>query len=214
MRENKENTVTSGDKDIAAPPVVPVTFIQRGKRKFKSISSAVDLDDLLSRRGAKKQKPVKTPIPKVPKFIPPTVNLDEPPFDVEPVQTVHLVQTDLPPPSTENSRKPSPSEPSDHPSNLVLDENYAWRTFKGIVTDNEVNECYNMSMRKFEHSGIHDLFKVSFARPCVVLCYLFVIIFSNFHSSMNMLCQNSTQQPAKLRSLLLRPRQLMTKPRS
>ena len=192
MRENKEKTVTSGDEDVAASPVVPVTSVQGGKRKSKSISSAVDLDNLPSRRDAKKQKPVKTPIPKVPKFIPPTVNLDEPPFDVEPIQTVHPVQTDLPPPSAKNSRKPSPSEPSDRPSNLVLDENYAWRTFKGIVTDNEVNECYNMSVREFERSGIPDLFKVSFARPCVVLCYLFVIIFSNVHSSMNRLCQNFT----------------------
>ena len=46
----------------------------------------------------------------------------------------------------------------------MLDENYAWRTFKGIVTDNEVNEYYNMSVKEFEHSGIHDLFKVSFIR--------------------------------------------------
>ena len=54
MRENKEKTVTSGDKDVAAPPVVPVTSIQGRKRKSKSISNAVDLDDLPSRRGAKK----------------------------------------------------------------------------------------------------------------------------------------------------------------
>ena len=175
MRENREKTVTSGDEDVAAPPVVPVASVQGGKRKSKSISSAVDLDDLPSRRGAKKQRPVKTPIPKVPKFIPPTVNLDEPPVDVEPVQTVHPVQTD-PPPSTKNSRKPGPSEPSDRPSNLVLDENYAWRTFKGIVTDNEVNECYNMSVREFERSGIHDLFKVSSVRPCVLLCSLLSLL--------------------------------------
>ena len=50
MRENKEKTV---DEDVAAPPVVPVTSIQGGKRKSKSISSAVDLDDLPSRREAK-----------------------------------------------------------------------------------------------------------------------------------------------------------------
>ena len=214
MRENKEKTVTSGDEDVAAPLVVPVASVQGGKRKSKSISSAVDLDDLPSRRGAKKQKPVKAPIPKVPKFIPPTVNLDEPPVDVEPVQTVHPVQTD-PPPSAKNSRKPSPSEPSDRPSNLVLDENYAWRTFKGIVTNNEVNECYNMSVREFEHSGIHDLFKVSFVRPCVVLCSLIIFFFFfNLHLSMNRVCQNFTQQPARLRSLLLRSRWLRTKLRS
>ena len=51
----------------------------------------------------------------------------------------------------------------------MLDEIYAWRTFKGIVTDNEVNECYNMSVKEFERSGIHDLFKVSFIHLGVFL---------------------------------------------
>ena len=91
MRENKEKTVTSGDEDVAAPPVVPVTSVQGGKRKSKSISSAMDLDNLPSCRSAKKQKPIKTSIPKVPKFTPPTVNLDDPPVDVELVQIVHPV---------------------------------------------------------------------------------------------------------------------------
>ena len=100
------------------------------------------------------------------------MNLDDPPVDVEPVQTVHPVQTDLPPLSVKNSCKPSPSEPSDRPSNLVLDENYAWRTFKGIVTDYEVNECYNMSVREFERSGIHDIFKVVFCLSLCVLCFV------------------------------------------
>ena len=160
MRENKEKTVTSGDEDVAAPPTIQVTSVQAGKRKSKSISSVVDLDDLSSRWGSKKQKPGKTSLPKVPKFTPPTMNLDDPLVDVEPVQTIHPVQTDPPPPA-KTSRKPSSSEPSDHPSNLVLDEGYAWRTFKGIVTEREVNECYYMSVKEFERSGIHDLFKVS-----------------------------------------------------
>ena len=216
MRENKEKTVTSGDEDVAAPLVVPVTSIQAGKRKYKSISSAVDLDNLPSGRGAKKQKPVKTSIPKVPKFTPLTVNLDDPLVDVEPVQIVHPVQTDLPPPSAKNSRKPGPFEPSDRPSNLVLDENYTWRTFKGIVTDNEVNECYNMLVREFERSGIHDLFKVVFCSSLRVLCFvvLYIYIYIDFHSSMNRLCQSFTQQPVRLRSLLLRSRRLRTKLKS
>ena len=54
MRENKEKTVTSGDEDVSAPPLVQVASVQAGKRKFKPISSAVDLDDLPSRRGPKK----------------------------------------------------------------------------------------------------------------------------------------------------------------
>ena len=65
MRENKEKTVTNGDEDVAAPLTVQVTSVQTGKRKSKSISSAVDLDDLPSRRGPKKQKPGKTSLPKV-----------------------------------------------------------------------------------------------------------------------------------------------------
>ena len=123
MRENKEKTVTSGDEDVAAPPLVQVASIQAGKRKSKPISSAMDLDDLPSCRGPKKQKSGKTSLPKVPKFVPPIVNLDEPLVDVEPVQTVHPVQSD-PPPPPKASRKPSSFEPSDRPSNLVLDESY------------------------------------------------------------------------------------------
>ena len=158
MRENKEKTVTSGDKDVAAPPLVQVAFVQVGKRKSKPISSVVDLDDLPSRRGPKKQKLGKTSLPKVPKFVPPTVNLDEPLVDMEPVQTVHPVQSNPPfPPKA--SCKPSSSEPSDRPSNLVLDESYAWRTFKGIITNREVNECYNMLVKEFERSGVHDLLR-------------------------------------------------------
>ena len=84
MRENKEKTVASGDEDVAAP-TAKVASVQAGKRKSKPISSTVDLIDLPSRRGHKKQKSSKTSLPKVPKFVPPTVNLDEPVVDVEPV---------------------------------------------------------------------------------------------------------------------------------
>ena len=132
----------------------------------------MDLDDLPSCRGPKKQKPSKTSLPKVPKFTSPTVNLDDPLVDVELVQTIHPVQTDLSLPA-KASRKPSSSEPSDRPFNLVLDEGYAWRTFKGIVTEREVNECYNMSMKEFELSGIHDLFKVSLS---LVLVFKFFFL--------------------------------------
>ena len=83
MRENKEKTITSGDEDATAPPVIQKISVQTGKRKSKSISSAVDLDDLLSRRGPKKQKPSKASLPKVPKFTPPMVDLDDLPIDAE-----------------------------------------------------------------------------------------------------------------------------------
>ena len=161
MRENKEKTMASGDEDVTASPVVQKPSVQTAKRKSKKISSTVDLEDLPSRRGPKKPKTTHTSsLPKVPKFVPPTVNLDDPPVNVEPVQIIHPVSTDPTPSLSKTPRKPHSSEASDRPSNLVLDEGYAWRTFKSIVTDNEVNECYNMSVKEFERSGIHDLFKV------------------------------------------------------
>ena len=83
MSENKEKTITTGDEDATAPPIAQKTSVQTGKRKSKSISSAVDLDDLPSRRGPKKQKPGKASLPKVPKFTPPMVDLDDLPIDAE-----------------------------------------------------------------------------------------------------------------------------------
>ena len=162
MKENKEKAVTSGDEDVqvqddTTPLVVQKSVVQTGKRK--TISSSVNLGDLPSRRGPKKQKPNKNPFPKVPKFTPPTVHLDDPVINMVLVQTIPLVQTD-PPPPTRTSRRTHPSEPFKQPSNLVLDEGYAWRTFKGIITDNEVNSCYNMSVKDFERSAIHVIFKV------------------------------------------------------
>ena len=94
MRENKEKNITSGDEDVTVPLVIQKPSVQAGKRKAKPISTAVDLDDLPSRRGPKKQKPVKADkasLPKVSKFVPLMVNLDESPVDVEPVQTIHPV---------------------------------------------------------------------------------------------------------------------------
>ena len=126
----------------------------------------MNLDDLPSHRGPKKQKSGKNSPPKVPKFTS-TVNLDDLVVNVVPIQTVLPVQTN-PPLPTKTPRKPHPSEPSTRPPNLVLDEGYAWRTFKGIITDNEVNSCYNMLVKDFECSAIHDLFKVYKFHLCFV----------------------------------------------
>ena len=88
--------------------------------------------------------------------------------NVVPIQSVPPVQTNLPPPLAKTPRRTHPSEPSKRPPNLVLDEGYAWKTFKGIITDNEVNSCYNMSVKDSEHSAIHDLFKVYKFHLCFV----------------------------------------------
>ncbi|KAK9998189.1 hypothetical protein SO802_017792 [Lithocarpus litseifolius] len=124
----KDNTTT--------PSVVQKSTIQTGK--WKAISSSVDLDDLLSHRGLKKQKPSKTPLPKVPKFTPPTVDLDDPVVNMVLVQIIPPVQIDPPPPPAKAPHKTHPSEPSKHPPNLVLDEGYAWKTANAIEKETHI----------------------------------------------------------------------------
>ena len=205
MKENKEKA-TSGDEDTTAPSTVQKPVVQTGKRKPKSISSSVDLDNLPSRRGPKKQKSGKASLPKVPKFTL-TMDLDNIAVNVVPVQIVPPIQTDPAPPA-KAPRKPHPSKSSERPPNLVLDESYAWRTFKGIITEDEVNSCYNMSVKDFECSAIHDHFKV-YKFHLSLFCFLQVLNkISNSSSSIHRPCQSFTQRPARRRNFVRKPRQL------
>ena len=43
---------------------------------------------------------------------------------------------------------------------LLRSETLVWHRFKQIVKTEDVSICYDMSMREFEPSMIHDLFKV------------------------------------------------------
>ena len=45
-------------------------------------------------------------------------------------------------------------------SNIIENEDLAWECFQMVVLDEDINTCYNMSLKEFEHSGVHDLFKV------------------------------------------------------
>ena len=51
--------------------------------------------------------------------------------------------------------------PREVPQNLLENEDLSWERFSKAVTDVDVGACYNMSLKDFEHSGVHDLFKVS-----------------------------------------------------
>ena len=44
--------------------------------------------------------------------------------------------------------------------NIIENENLVWERFQKAVTDEDINSCYDMSLKDFEHSGVHDLFKV------------------------------------------------------
>ena len=52
--------------------------------------------------------------------------------------------------------------------NIVENEDLAWERFQIAVQDEDINMCYNMGLKEFEHSGVHDLFKV-----CQYLSFLF-----------------------------------------
>ena len=115
MKENKEKAVTSGEEDIqvlddAAPLNVQKPIVQARKRK--SISSSMDLSDVPTHRGPKKQKTGKTPPPKVPKFPSATVHLDASTMNLVPVQTIPTtIQTkDLPLPANKAPYWIHPSE--------------------------------------------------------------------------------------------------------
>ena len=58
---------------------------------------------------------------------------------------------------------PTSSLPSKEvPQHPLGNKDLAWERFMSVVTDVVVSACYNMSLKDFEHSGVHDLFKVSF----------------------------------------------------
>ena len=45
------------------------------------------------------------------------------------------------------------------------------------VTDVDLSTCYNMSLKDFEHSGVHDIFKVNLKK---IFFYLYIYIYLVF----------------------------------
>ena len=133
MKENKGKNVasgTEGEKDVQvqdkATPLAIQKFVVQA-RKRKSISSNIDLGDLPRHWGLKKQKPDKTPQPKVPKLPNTMVDLDDPAMNLMPIQaSPSTVQPENPTPlATKTPHRVHPSVLAKRPSNLVLDEDYA-----------------------------------------------------------------------------------------
>ena len=63
------------------------------------------------------------------------------------------------PPRTPLSKSTTPgsSQPS---TNIIENEDLAWERFQWAILEEDINMCYNMGLKEFEHSGVHDLFKV------------------------------------------------------
>ena len=154
MKENKgkeivDEVVKQGVQAQSCPPT---------GEKRKNISSRVDLGDLPSKCGReKKHKSAKPQDFKSPPLVP---------NHGSPVQILTLDSKPKDPPSKKVSsivHAPTSSLPSKEvPQHLLGNKDLAWERFMTVVTDVDVSACYNMSLKDFEYSGVHDLFKVFF----------------------------------------------------
>ena len=75
---------------------------------------------------------------------------------------------------------PATSQPSQQvPSNIIENEDLAWEHFQKAISNEDINTCYDMSLKDFEHSGVHDLFKVRnhiFSLSLLKDIYLYIFI--------------------------------------
>lgn len=44
--------------------------------------------------------------------------------------------------------------------NLLENEGLAWERLQQVVTDEDVAICYDMSVKEFERSTVHEFFKI------------------------------------------------------
>ena len=76
---------------------------------------------------------------------------------------------------------PASSQPCEKiPTNIIENEDLAWERFQIAVLDEDINTCYDMSLKEFEHSGIHDLFKVRL--------YLYLIFVQTIFPCLTIFC--------------------------
>ena len=82
-------------------------------------------------------------------------------------------------------------------TNIIENEDLAWERFQIVVLDENINTCYDMSLKDFEHSGVHDLFKVRlylyfvFVQtifPCLTI-FCFLLCYKP--------CQNLSRRPGR-----------------
>ena len=161
MKENKE-------KEVVGEESRPKTQSQAhpsARDKRKPLPKNLDIGNLPSRRGKKaKHESSQTAKPNLPPSQP-SIKI----YDVDSFTPTETTPFKTPPSKT---TVPATSQPSQQVlSNIIENENLAWERFQKAVTNEDINVCYDMSLKDFEHSGVHDLFKVN---NC--LCHVFAIL--------------------------------------
>ena len=126
--------------------------------KRKSLSKNIDLGSLPSRRDSRREKKVKRGSSQVVK---PKLPQSQPP--------IHIVDVDSSTPVENTPSKTSPPRttaltssqlPPRVPTNIIENEDLAWECFGEAMKGEDITACYDMSLKDFEHSSVHDLFKV------------------------------------------------------
>ena len=168
MKENKEKEVVSEEnRTETQAQVCPSTGDKR-----KPLSKNLDIGNLPSQRGKKAKHVPSQTVKSNPPPPQPSIKI----YDVDSSTPTETTPSKTPPSKT---TVPATSQPSAHvPTNIIKNENLAWECFQKAVTDEDINVCYDMSLKDFEHSGVHDLFKVRIPTSSLKTCILFVSLFS------------------------------------
>ena len=97
-------------------------------------------------------------------------------YDVDSSTPTETTPSKTPPSKT---TMPAISQPSPQvPTNIIENENLAWERFQKAVTDEDINICYDMSLKNFEHFGVHDVFKVIvFASSLKIHIYIYIFFY-------------------------------------
>ena len=172
MKENKEKEVVGEENR----PETQAQVHPSAGDKRKPLSKNLDIGNLPSRRGKKaKHVPSQTVKPNPP---PPQSSIKI--YDVDSSTPTETMPFKTSPSKTPLSKTtvPATSQPSTHvPTNIIENENLAWERFQKTVTDEDINVCYDMSLKDFEHSGVHDLFKVRVLASSLETYILFLSLF-------------------------------------
>ena len=169
MKENKgKEIVNEEDRPKSQPQVRPLA----GDKK-RSLSKSLDLGNLPNHWG-KKAKHGSSQI------IKPNISSSQQPvriYDVDSSTPIGTIPSKTPP---SKMTVPVTSRPSQQvPSNIIENEDLAWEHFQKAVLDEDINVCYDMSLKDFENSSVHDLFKVSNFIFFLVFAKIYIFI-SNF----------------------------------
>ena len=93
---------------------------------------------------------------------------------------------------------PASSQPCEKiHTNIIENEDLAWEHFQIAVLDEDINTCYDMSLKEFEHSSVRDLFKVHLYLYFVFVQTIFpcltIFCFLLFYRP----CQNLSRRPSR-----------------